>query len=128
MVPKPSEPCIAADPTFDPQDLYYQSYSQVGVMFASIPNFNDFYIELDGNNMGVECLRLLNEIIADFDEVRAPAVPAIPTVAGGIRSWAAPPSSSCVLSWAQCQATCPVGGRGERTWLLSLGVQTGRDI
>lgn len=38
-------------------------------MFASIPNFNDFYIELDGNNMGVECLRLLNEIIADFDEV-----------------------------------------------------------
>lgn len=31
-------------------------------MFASIPNFNDFYIELDGNNMGVECLRLLNEI------------------------------------------------------------------
>lgn len=40
-------------------------------MFASIPNFDDFYIELDGNNMGVECLRLLNEIIADFDEVRA---------------------------------------------------------
>lgn len=53
-----------------PQDLYYQSYSQVGVLFASIANFNDFYIELDGNNMGVECLRLLNEIIADFDEVR----------------------------------------------------------
>ncbi|CAK6434792.1 unnamed protein product [Pipistrellus nathusii] len=50
-------------------DLYYQSYAQVGVMFASIPNFNDFYIELDGNNMGVECLRLLNEIIADFDKL-----------------------------------------------------------
>uniref|UniRef100_A0A1A8QPR9 adenylate cyclase n=1 Tax=Nothobranchius rachovii TaxID=451742 RepID=A0A1A8QPR9_9TELE len=50
-------------------DLYYQSYAQVGVLFASIANFNDFYIELDGNNMGVECLRLLNEIIADFDEV-----------------------------------------------------------
>lgn len=50
------------------QDLYYQSYAQVGVLFASIANFNDFYIELDGNNMGVECLRLLNEIIADFDE------------------------------------------------------------
>jgi len=56
---------------YELQDLYYQSYSQVGVMFASIPNFNDFYIELDGNNMGVECLRLLNEIIADFDEVRS---------------------------------------------------------
>ncbi|XP_060940608.1 adenylate cyclase type 1-like [Limanda limanda] len=51
------------------QDLYYQSYAQVGVLFVSIPNFNDFYIELDGNNMGVECLRLLNEIIADFDEL-----------------------------------------------------------
>lgn len=56
--------------SFHLQDLYYQSYSQVGVLFASIANFNDFYIELDGNNMGVECLRLLNEIIADFDEVR----------------------------------------------------------
>lgn len=54
------------------QDLYYQSYAQVGVLFASIANFNDFYIELDGNNMGVECLRLLNEIIADFDEVSSP--------------------------------------------------------
>ncbi|XP_039505805.1 adenylate cyclase type 1b isoform X2 [Pimephales promelas] len=43
--------------------------NMVGVLFASIPNFNDFYIELDGNNMGVECLRLLNEIIADFDEL-----------------------------------------------------------
>ncbi|XP_067462076.1 adenylate cyclase type 1-like isoform X1 [Thunnus thynnus] len=58
-----------ADRQKDKQDLYYQSYAQVGVLFASIPNFNDFYIELDGNNMGVECLRLLNEIIADFDEL-----------------------------------------------------------
>ncbi|XP_054622500.1 adenylate cyclase type 1-like isoform X3 [Dunckerocampus dactyliophorus] len=58
-----------ADTHKDHQDLYYQSYAQVGVLFASIPNFNDFYIELDGNNMGVECLRLLNEIIADFDEL-----------------------------------------------------------
>ena len=38
-------------------------------MFASITNFAEFYIELEGNNEGVECLRLLNEIIADFDEV-----------------------------------------------------------
>ncbi|XP_023225852.1 Ca(2+)/calmodulin-responsive adenylate cyclase-like isoform X1 [Centruroides sculpturatus] len=50
-------------------ELYYQSYSKVGVMFASIPNFHEFYMELDGNNQGVECLRLLNEIIADFDEL-----------------------------------------------------------
>lgn len=26
-------------------------------------------MELEGNNEGVECLRLLNEIIADFDQV-----------------------------------------------------------
>lgn len=38
-------------------------------MFASITNFSEFYMELEGNNEGVECLRLLNEIIADFDEV-----------------------------------------------------------
>lgn len=51
------------------QDLYYQSYSNVGVMFCSIPNFHEFYTELDGNQLGVECLRLLNEIIADFDNL-----------------------------------------------------------
>jgi adenylate cyclase 1 len=50
-------------------DLYHQSYSKVGVVFASIPNFQEFYTELDGNNQGIECLRLLNEIIADIDEV-----------------------------------------------------------
>ena len=26
-------------------------------------------MELEANNEGVECLRLLNEIIADFDEI-----------------------------------------------------------
>uniref|UniRef100_A0A8D8T3X0 adenylate cyclase n=1 Tax=Cacopsylla melanoneura TaxID=428564 RepID=A0A8D8T3X0_9HEMI len=50
-------------------DLYHQSYSKVGVVFASITNYHEFYMELDGNNQGVECLRLLNEIIADFDEL-----------------------------------------------------------
>lgn len=40
-------------------------------MFASIPNFSEFYIELEGNNEGVECLRLLNEIIVDFDDLLA---------------------------------------------------------
>lgn len=39
-------------------------------MFASIPGFADFYSQTEMNNQGVECLRLLNEIIADFDEVR----------------------------------------------------------
>ncbi|VVC99303.1 unnamed protein product [Leptidea sinapis] len=49
-------------------DLYHQSYHRVGVVFASITNYHEFYMELDGNNQGMECLRLLNEIIADFDE------------------------------------------------------------
>ncbi|XP_068508274.1 adenylate cyclase type 1 isoform X6 [Syngnathus scovelli] len=86
-------------------DLYYQSYAQVGVLFASIANFNDFYIELDGNNMGVECLRLLNEIIADFDELMdkecyrniekiktigstyMAAVGLVPTTGSKVRTW-----------------------------------------
>lgn len=51
------------------QELYSQSYHRVGVVFASITNFHEFYMELDLNNQGVECLRLLNEIIADFDDV-----------------------------------------------------------
>ena len=41
----------------------------MSVLFASIPNFSEFYVELEANNEGVECLRLLNEIIADFDEI-----------------------------------------------------------
>ena len=41
----------------------------MGVIFAGIPNFSDFYVEMDVNNEGVECMRLLNEIIGDFDEV-----------------------------------------------------------
>ena len=57
-------------PTSSPvQELYSQSYQKVGVIFASITNFHEFYTELDLNNQGVECLRLLNEIIADFDDV-----------------------------------------------------------
>ncbi|XP_018594455.1 adenylate cyclase type 2-like isoform X2 [Scleropages formosus] len=51
------------------EDLYYQSYDCVCVMFASIPDFKEFYTECDINKEGLECLRLLNEIIADFDEL-----------------------------------------------------------
>ncbi|XP_053704628.1 adenylate cyclase type 6-like [Synchiropus splendidus] len=50
-------------------ELFYQSCECVAVMFASISNFSEFYVELEANNEGVECLRLLNEIIADFDEI-----------------------------------------------------------
>lgn len=38
-------------------------------MFATISNFSDFYSEVQGNNHGLECLRLLNEIICDFDSI-----------------------------------------------------------
>ncbi|KAJ3606892.1 hypothetical protein NHX12_026410 [Muraenolepis orangiensis] len=48
-------------------ELYSQSYDEIGVMFASIPNFSDFYTEEGINNGGIECLRILNEIISDFD-------------------------------------------------------------
>lgn len=50
-------------------ELYSQSYDEVGVLFASMPNFSDFYTEDDVNNQGLECLRFLNEVISDFDAV-----------------------------------------------------------
>lgn len=51
-------------------ELYHESYSSVAVMFASIPNYKEFYDETDVNKQGLECLRLLNEIICDFDKVQ----------------------------------------------------------
>ncbi|XP_041077371.1 adenylate cyclase type 2-like isoform X2 [Polyodon spathula] len=51
------------------EDLYYKSYDCVCVLFASVPDFKEFYTECDINKEGLECLRLLNEIIADFDEL-----------------------------------------------------------
>uniref|UniRef100_A0A665V6C0 adenylate cyclase n=1 Tax=Echeneis naucrates TaxID=173247 RepID=A0A665V6C0_ECHNA len=51
------------------EELYSQSYDEIGVMFASIPNFSDFYTEESINNGGLECLRILNEIISDFDSL-----------------------------------------------------------
>ncbi|XP_017766990.1 PREDICTED: adenylate cyclase type 3 [Eufriesea mexicana] len=50
-------------------DLYSQSYAEVGVLFASMPNFADFYSEESINNQGLECLRFLNELISDFDAI-----------------------------------------------------------
>ncbi|KAG7275609.1 hypothetical protein CRUP_021936 [Coryphaenoides rupestris] len=51
------------------EELYSQAYDEIGVMFASIPNFSDFYTEEGINNGGIECLRILNEIISDFDSL-----------------------------------------------------------
>lgn len=49
------------------EELYGHSYPRVGVLFASMPNFSDFYTEESVNNQGLECLRFLNEVISDFD-------------------------------------------------------------
>ncbi|XP_007969481.1 adenylate cyclase type 3 isoform X7 [Chlorocebus sabaeus] len=51
------------------EELYSQTYDEIGVMFASLPNFADFYTEESINNGGIECLRFLNEIISDFDSL-----------------------------------------------------------
>lgn len=51
------------------QELYSQSYERVGVLFASLPGFSDFYEQKELVHQHVECLRLLNHIITDFDEV-----------------------------------------------------------
>lgn len=49
------------------EELYAKSYDSVGVLFAAMPNFTDFYTEESVNNQGLECLRFLNEVISDFD-------------------------------------------------------------
>lgn len=49
------------------EDLYSKSHESVGVLFAAMPNFSDFYTEESVNNQGLECLRFLNEVISDFD-------------------------------------------------------------
>uniref|UniRef100_A0A8C6SNB1 adenylate cyclase n=1 Tax=Neogobius melanostomus TaxID=47308 RepID=A0A8C6SNB1_9GOBI len=90
----------------DNEELYSQSYDSVGVMFASIPGFADFYSQTEMNNQGVECLRLLNEIIADFDELlgedRFQDIEKIKTIgstymAVSVNLWC------CVCLWQQCE-------------------------
>ncbi|MCP9258594.1 Adenylate cyclase type 5 [Dirofilaria immitis] len=48
-------------------ELYSEARDNAAIVFITITEFDKFYMELDANNEGVECLRLLNEIIADFD-------------------------------------------------------------
>lgn len=48
-------------------ELYHESYQHVGVIFASIPNYGEFYRENEMNEDGKMCLKVLNEIISDFD-------------------------------------------------------------
>ena len=58
-------PILSLDKAVD--DLFAERRNNAGVLFASIPNFTEFYSEVV--NEGVECIRLLNEIIIDFDEI-----------------------------------------------------------
>ncbi|CAL4169343.1 unnamed protein product, partial [Meganyctiphanes norvegica] len=48
-------------------ELYSESYHHVGVIFASIPNFKDFFKENENIDDGKRCLNVLNEIVSDFD-------------------------------------------------------------
>ncbi|XP_051978370.1 adenylate cyclase type 9-like [Xyrauchen texanus] len=51
---------------------YSKNHDNIGVIFASIVNFSEFYEE--SYEGGKECYRVLNELIGDFDELlRTPA-------------------------------------------------------
>lgn len=56
---------LKSDGIIRKDDLYSNTHRLCGVLFASIPNFQDFYSE-DIEN-GKACIRVLNEIICDFD-------------------------------------------------------------
>ncbi|MED6282443.1 hypothetical protein CHARACLAT_032211, partial [Characodon lateralis] len=51
------------------EELYSQSYDEVGVMFASVAGFDEYFEQKEVKHEEVDCLRLLNEIIAGFDEL-----------------------------------------------------------
>ncbi|XP_065184577.1 adenylate cyclase type 2-like [Sycon ciliatum] len=58
----------------DPDELYAEKHDDVCVMFASIPDYMGYYYEMEKENRtatdgGRESLRILNEIISDFDSV-----------------------------------------------------------
>lgn len=111
-------PRSQAPPALCPQDLYHQSYACVCVMFASIPDFKEFYTESDVNKEGLECLRLLNEIIADFDDVGTarPGPPRGAPAAHTSRGVLAPVVAGAEAS--VCSAWVPGGFRGMDVFYL----------
>ncbi|GAV05700.1 hypothetical protein RvY_15792 [Ramazzottius varieornatus] len=50
-------------------DEPFSQDTEAGVMFASMPDFAEFYNEESVANQGIECLRFLNEVISDYDEL-----------------------------------------------------------
>ena len=53
----------------DKNQAFRRDVFTAGVAFAKIVNFDDFYNEVEENGDGKECLRILNELIADFDKI-----------------------------------------------------------
>ena len=51
------------------QELFSQAYQRVGVIFVSMPNFVPFYIEMSNERRATEALQVLQNVVADFDEV-----------------------------------------------------------
>ena len=39
------------------------------MMFASMPNFNSFFEDIVASQLDAEALRVLNELISDFDQL-----------------------------------------------------------
>uniref|UniRef100_A0A0N4Z5S0 adenylate cyclase n=1 Tax=Parastrongyloides trichosuri TaxID=131310 RepID=A0A0N4Z5S0_PARTI len=56
------------EPDRQTDELYAKDHNNVCVMFASIANFNDYWSECEKSRK-LECLRLLNEIVCEFDKL-----------------------------------------------------------
>ncbi|VDN05491.1 unnamed protein product [Thelazia callipaeda] len=56
------------NPSRPVDELYAHLHEDVCVMFASIPNYQVFWSEWDRSRK-LECLRLLNEIVCEFDKL-----------------------------------------------------------
>ena len=54
----------------EPGKLFCEEYENVAVMFASLPRYLDFYTESEIKGGGDAPLKVLNQIIANFDKVK----------------------------------------------------------
>lgn len=123
----------------DSEELYAKSYPCVAVLFASIPNFSSFYSE-DINN-GMECIRLLNEIIFDFDQLlesdqfrsieKVKTISSTYLAACGLnpRDQSLPPSyhlsTCCDFAFAMKQALNEVNIHSFNNFVMRIGISHG---
>lgn len=92
------------------EELYSKSYESVGVLFAAMPNFSEFYTEETVNNQGLECLRFLNEVISDYDALleqkrfqdifKIKTIGATYMAASGLNSEEVPADAPVTVKWA----------------------------